>query len=126
MTDLYLILHRVRNQPAFDIAEQMKCPSCENDPGCTECSGLGYWWIASTWGFRCHPYWTIKLDITTVSDNQWLSLDEEGGVALPNLPPDWPDLFPINSPSPHPDSGFVTDLIATLGLGSKPIKRRII
>lgn len=42
----HLILHKVRGEPAFDIAEQL-----ENG-----------WWIIPTSGHRAYPYWTRPLD----------------------------------------------------------------
>lgn len=71
MTDLYLIAHKVRSEPAFDVACHMECPIChgaaETDGvdvsiGCTECDGLGYWWIIPTSGHRAYPimWWQIN------------------------------------------------------------------
>jgi hypothetical protein len=42
----YLILHKVRGAPAFDIAIQMFV-ECESDPG--------PWWIIPTSGHRAYP-----------------------------------------------------------------------
>ena len=49
MTELYLIAHVVRGQPAFDIAEQMEV---EDE----------VWWIIPTSGHRAYPYWSTALD----------------------------------------------------------------
>lgn len=65
MTDLYLIAHKVRGAPAFDIAEHMTCPHCDGcgrgDFGesawCHACDGAGHWWIIPTSGHRAFPYW---------------------------------------------------------------------
>lgn len=59
MTDLYLIAHKVRGEPAFDVATKVACPEC-NDPesgtqGCTECDQFGFWWIIPTSGHRAYP-----------------------------------------------------------------------
>ena len=32
MANLYLIAHRVRNEPAFDVAEQITCTVCQGAP----------------------------------------------------------------------------------------------
>ena len=40
MSELYLIAHKVRGEPAFDIAINM-----------------GGWWIIPTSGHRAYPYW---------------------------------------------------------------------
>jgi hypothetical protein len=63
MSELYLIAHKVRGEPAFDIAARMECPICHrfewiegNENGCPECDGLGFWWIIPTSGHRAYPY----------------------------------------------------------------------
>ena len=73
MIDLYLITHKVRNEPAFDVAMRMPCPECatyeyvehmavaESNPGCTECDHLGYWYIIPTSGHRAYPCSCIPL-----------------------------------------------------------------
>ena len=72
MSEPYLIAHKVRGQPAFDVAEQMECPNC-NGKGeydkdefgtfdCHECDSLGYWWIVSTSGHRAYPVDAIPLN----------------------------------------------------------------
>ncbi len=47
MTEPYLIAHKVRGEPAFDIAVRMQCPECNGDDAmqmsCGECDYLGYW-----------------------------------------------------------------------------------
>lgn len=79
MTTLYLIAHKVRGEPAFDIAQRMPCPLCTvehdeiydkmvNPPGphrignCDECEDDQYWWIIPTSGHRAFPYWHAELD----------------------------------------------------------------
>jgi hypothetical protein len=78
MTDLYLIAHKVRGEPAFDVAQRMTCPCCEGDRSlsngiiditgddgmvpCHECDSLGYWWIIPTSGHRAYPYWHAEFD----------------------------------------------------------------
>lgn len=43
MSDQYLILHKVRGEPSFDIAEMMEV-------------GDEAWWIIPTSGHRAYPY----------------------------------------------------------------------
>lgn len=71
MTDLYLIAHKVRGEPAFDIAEKVPCSYCqsyesvtglwceaEHDQAtCIECDQLGFQWVIPTSGHRAYPYW---------------------------------------------------------------------
>jgi hypothetical protein len=74
--DLYLIAHRVRGEPAFDIAERIPCFMCQTQESvtgalieprwpqaeCTECDGLGYQWQIPTSGHRAYPYWSYLLE----------------------------------------------------------------
>lgn len=61
----HLILHKVRGEPAYDVAHQMRCPECIGD-GCDECEGTGHWWITTTYGHRAYP-----VAVTALS---WLDL----------------------------------------------------
>lgn len=77
MTDLYLIAHKVRSEPAFDIATRIECAVCHDGSivhsvsnytngtdtiiPCHECDGLGYWWIIPTSGHRAYPYWDLPI-----------------------------------------------------------------
>lgn len=67
-SDLYLILHKVRDEPAFDIAQRMSEPDDSNsaDKGSRE-----VWWLIPTSGHRAYPSW-------------WKSLSELGIVQLPD------------------------------------------
>lgn len=127
MTDLYLIAHLVRKQPAFDIAEKVPCTHCqggENVHGdwveaeveqdsCFMCDGDGFWWQVPTSGHRAHPYWFHELAIMT-----WPSIIEGGVAALPPLepPPNHPDHYPIN------DTDYKQPRLslATLGFATEP------
>lgn len=86
MTELFLIAHKVRGEPAFDIAHQIPCPICAEEglPNCHECDGLGYWWIIPTSGHRAYPYSHCAL--YSINLDQWLSLEKE----IPDL---WPDHY---------------------------------
>lgn len=63
--DLYLIAHKVRGEPAFDVATTMICPECSDGDdceGCAECDGTGLWWIIPTSGHRAYPYYDVSLN----------------------------------------------------------------
>jgi hypothetical protein len=63
-SQLYLIAHKVRGEPAFDVACKMEMPD-------------GDWWIIPTSGHRAYPFWHQELlDI-------W-----------PEMPADLPDHYP--------------------------------
>lgn len=139
MTKPYLIAHKVRGEPAFDIAERMRCPICDERgeffqrPDCNECDGEGFWWILSSGGWRAHPYWHCELNL----------LIKEIDVPLSQIPEDWPDLFSVNDRKhvslnldeygisrTEKDREAGRNLLATLGMlrekpKLEPLKRRI-
>jgi hypothetical protein len=57
MTDLYLILHKVRGEPAFDIAMKIMIGDEEE-------------WIIPTSGHRAYPYhtWPLENETRTYAD----------------------------------------------------------
>ncbi len=96
MSDLYLIAHKVRGEPAFDVATRVECAECggeglsegEGEPtgragDCTECDHLGYWWIIPTSGWRAYPYDSIVLSNATA---MWLN-------EIGDMPPSLPDHY---------------------------------
>lgn len=115
MSDLFLIAHKVRGEPAFDIAERMICPECNEGNGmvketyCLECEDKGYWWIIGTSGHRAYPFNTAKIS-------------EESLLILNEMPPSLPDHYPTRSPpKSEPSSGKL--LLAQLGLIPKVVRR---
>lgn len=64
--DLFLIAHKVRGAPTFDIAIHLTCPVCDaTNDHCPSCDGVGHWWIIPTSGHRAYPYWDIRLEDCT-------------------------------------------------------------
>ncbi len=123
MTEPYLIAHKVRGEPAFDVAIRMECPHCEGAPdtydigGCYECDGLGYWWIIPTSGHRAYPWWSAELRI-----GDYITIES---IFVDPMPDSLPDHYPTKS-SPR----TTLDLASALGLVKKPapmapIKRRL-
>lgn len=92
MTELYLIAHKVRGEPAFDVAINI---GSEVD---------GDMWIIPTSGHRAYPYWYSEL----------VTADMETGP----MPEDLPDHYPINKPSsaPRPTIGAaeLDDILADI------------
>jgi len=89
MSELYLIAHKVRGEPAFDIAERVECAECEGERrvmssydrvNCVECDSLGYWWIIPTSGHRAYLYYSAELPENFV-------------CSVPDMPPDLPDHY---------------------------------
>jgi hypothetical protein len=106
MTD-YLILHKVRGAPAFDVAERCDDMGTESDPG--------PWWIIPTSGHRAYPYWTQPLS-----------------VEVPPMPDDWPDHYqtsesPRRAKAEPMSRQEAEDLLSQMGFKMKPstFERRI-
>ena len=91
---LYLILHKVRGEPAYDIATPVLIGQEEG-------------WIVPTSGHRCYPYkkWCLE-DLSDISD-----VTANGYHDAPwlhdTVPEDWPDHYP--------------DSLTTLGLRAKQL-----
>lgn len=80
---LYLVAHKVRGEPAFDVAIQMTCPKCNGGAAqhvidgpmfCSECDDSGHWWIIPTSGHRAHPWWSASFEeigIDILPDGCW-------------------------------------------------------
>lgn len=105
MSDLYLILHKVRGKPAFDIATPLQIGDEEG-------------WIIPTSGHRAYPFqeWPISLLEDGVNE-------EFPTTCLMNAPDhpdwdDWPDHY--QSTSPRTGQEITTDLLSTLGLTQPP------
>ena len=124
MTELYLIAHKVRGQPAFDIAERCDDMDSEGDPG--------PWWSIPTSGHRAHPFWACQVlqsrneaiaGNPITNTHPWVLLENE--LAVPLLPDPWPDHYPTAAEPRHsPTAG--RGLLARLGLLRKTtIKRRV-
>jgi hypothetical protein len=112
----YLIAHKVRGQPAFDVAIQMEM---EDE----------VWWIIPTSGHRAYPYW-----------HQWLGIEpnclyiNEGhtvGVRfdIPDCPDPWPDHYwqPGQTNDLEIPDNAGAGLLASLGITrpqSQPLVRR--
>ena len=111
MTELYLIAHKVRGQPAFDIAERIQIGDEEG-------------WIIPTSGHRAHPYRHWKMD--DLYDGSDMDMPQPTYV-LDNVDPptDLPDHYPTAAEPRHsPTAG--RGLLARLGLLRKTtIKRRV-
>jgi hypothetical protein len=82
----HLILHKVRGEPAFDVAEKLEHPGDLDDI-----------WIIPTSGHRAYPFMTWNLDdLIDASD-----IDMNGNHPHPasmdhHLPADWPDHYPMD------------------------------
>lgn len=73
----YLILHKVRGEPAFDVAEKLMIGGEEG-------------WIIPTSGHRAYPYWVEEIKIS--SDGEVFSILGTNRI-MPEIPLDWPDHY---------------------------------
>ncbi len=101
----YLIAHKVRGEPAFDIAIRCDDMGTESDPG--------PWWIIPTSGHRAYPYeyWLLE-DLFDGSDYP----HARPYNALDRAPPEWPDHYTVRASA----TSTLKGLVERLGLGRKP------
>ena len=99
MTANFLILHKVRGEPAFDIASPIRIG--EEDG-----------WIIPTSGHRCYPYrkWCLE-DLADISD-----INFDGYHDAPwthdTVPEDWPDHYQTKAELlRHPSLTSIEDLM---------------
>jgi len=104
-TKLYLIAHKVRGEPAFDIAHQLQI-------------GEELGWIIPTSGHRAYPY--AEWPLNDLAERY----DPICGLNAPHMPDALPDHYETLAAK---GQGRVTNLLAALGLAKpKPsITRRL-
>lgn len=106
MSEPFLILHKVRGEPAFDIAEKITIGDEEG-------------WIISTSGHRAYPCWIVSIaQLPVCLYNNPNALTEATSYPMPG---DWPDHY---SPKPEPLQPTLSSLLDQLGLLPK-IRRRV-
>ena len=118
MPELFLIAHKVRGEPAFDIAiktcqaEAEAAGAGEASPCQPDCGGwhegkckFASGWIIPTSGHAAKPFASIPLRRLKFCDEAGIwsrSPLEEPGLNIP--PPDWPDHYSANDRKPKPPS----------------------
>jgi hypothetical protein len=93
MSQLYLILHKVRGQPALDCAERCDDMGTPSDPA--------PWWIIPTSGHRAYPFKTY-------------TMEEAGNAMLDPIPDSWPDHYSNRkeaTPQPTRNKSSIDDLM---------------
>lgn len=91
MTEPYLIFHKVRGEPTFDVAIRLDQSSVNSDEE---------WWIIPASGHRAYPCWTRKLDdLYSPPDEGTLSVREL--VGTDEVPADLRDHYVASEP-PRP------------------------
>jgi hypothetical protein len=105
----HLILHKVRGEPAFDVAEKIQIGDEEG-------------WIIPTSGHRAYPYWTQPIEAVEYLGQSHIGV---GGVffgSMPPIPKDWPDHYQ------NEDTGHITSGVNVMAIVSKllpKVKRRL-
>lgn len=122
MTEPHLILHKVRGEPAFDIAIRVQIGAeDETKPGWIEEA-----WIIPTSGHRAYPYQQWQLNelfwAPTESDPKISIIDASDSCVINLMTANWPDHYSTNA-SPKPSPFSPTSLLTRLGLLPK-INRR--
>lgn len=123
MTILYLIFHKVRGQPAFDIA-QRACAGprpCQPTCGCWDGQRclMEDEWIIPTSGHAAYPVWWCELSDLEVTERM---IQTSGLIPPFTIEDDWPDHYPIRkSADPAPTA---QPYLTALGLTERPIHRR--
>lgn len=83
MTDntLYLILHKVRGEAAYDVASKLAVNG-------------EIWWIIPTSGHRAYPYrhWNLE-DLSDISDINSAGYHDRPASLDHTLPDNWPDHY---------------------------------
>lgn len=143
MSDLYLIAHKVRGKPAFDVATRMRCSICDGiggykvpdfetgeitdyeGPSCHECDGLGYWWIIPTSGHRAYPWrwWPLaNLRYESCAEVQDYDVVQPMDEIQNGIPDEVPDHYTTRA---APTVGLADMLGLTIKRApAAPIKRR--
>jgi hypothetical protein len=125
MIDLWLIAHKVHNEPAFDIAARMECPECSHmgDGDCPECDALGFWWIIPTSGHRAYPWWNLTLEQVS-RQSTFVYCEDDLWKGIPAMPPTLPDHY-HHTASPSEVRDRLASLLASLPPApTVPFKRR--
>lgn len=142
MTDPFLIAHRVRGKPAFDVASRLPCPLCQayesvtstwceperQQADCDECDRLGFWWIIPTSGHRAYPYRAHSIKELTLNFGSFHSRPV-ADLLLEAMPPNLPDHY-IATAEPGDTSASALSLAERLGLTrvrapTTPLVRRL-
>lgn len=114
MSEPYLILHKVRGEPAFDIAEKMEVEGEE-------------WWIIPTSGHRAYPIWGEPLNhFVQFKDGMvnWISDKPAWGYGMASFS-DWqsfPDHYQVVS---EPKAKSVLDKIVSALTPKQKLIRRV-
>ena len=110
MSDLYLILHKVRGAPAFDVAERIQLGDEEG-------------WIIPTSGHRAYPVWYSDLFGLIDEGTGCHVLDGYLGHVMKNMPEDLRDHYECSREPSTPTRSLSTLLGRILSKPNLRIRR---
>jgi hypothetical protein len=92
---IHLILHKVRGQPAFDVAE--RCGMCKEpcQPQCglwPKCQDEE-WWIIPTSGHKAYPVQTWPIDSVEYLGQIHVGINGAFIGSMSTIPHNWPDHY---------------------------------
>jgi len=108
---LYLILHKVRGEPAFDIAQMCEDMGTESDPE--------PWWIIPTSGHRAYPWGWWKMEELRSADGYHPPILSECNTLSGLM--DLPDHYQTTS-APKA-KGILSNIISALTAPKEKIRR---
>lgn len=107
---MYLILHKVRGEPAFDIAQKLQI-GAEDE---TKAGWIEEMWIIPTSGHRAYPYWHSPLTDLRAYNAYYAAYQAlEEVLTTVSMPDDHPDHYKSNddlkTSKPRPSKGATLD-----------------
>lgn len=95
----FLILHKVRGEPAFDIAHKLMIRDEEG-------------WIISTSGHRAYPYYTKSLKDWVIATTPRFIVTMADADRIEHMPDNLPDHYSCNDRNaPEPATNLIRDLV---------------
>jgi hypothetical protein len=110
MSEPFLILHKVRGQPAFDIAEQIEMPDGEKE------------WIIPTSGHTAHPYlrWPLATFSETIGPLENINEASNCWWGWPSFPDHYHASRPEGLARKAPPKPNLRSVLAEIGLSVTP------
>lgn len=90
MSELYLVAHKVRGEPAFDIAIMLDVLDEDGD----------MMWIIPTSGHRAYPWWWTDLTKLQLIDETDVFMSDGFDNVCGTMPPDLQDHYHLDAPRP--------------------------
>lgn len=121
VSEPFLILHKVRGEPAFDIAERNDDMGTPSDPG--------PWWIIPTSGHRAYPFWHVPVNCLALPPTFPETREIDSRLFNTPMPDPWPDHYQASQARSRLATA-ASDILSLMGIRKappqEPIKRRVI